>query len=47
MKHTDYFDTFLTNTVNLSELKLDQLEARVENIYTVSEGRRRVRTGDC
>lgn len=33
MKHTDYFDEFLTNTVNLSKFRLEKLEERVESIY--------------
>lgn len=33
MKHIDYFDNFLKNTVNLSEFNLDILESRVESIY--------------
>ncbi|MGH3648478.1 MAG: SMODS domain-containing nucleotidyltransferase, partial [Micromonosporaceae bacterium] len=33
MKHTDYFDNFLKNTVNLSQFNLDTLEGRVESIY--------------
>ncbi|MBY8853958.1 hypothetical protein K7G98_39295, partial [Saccharothrix sp. MB29] len=34
MKHTDYFDEFLANTVNLSKFKLELLEGRVESIYS-------------
>ncbi|CUU58770.1 hypothetical protein Ga0074812_12213 [Parafrankia irregularis] len=34
MKHTDYFNSFLKNTVNLSQPKLDLLAARVDAIYT-------------
>lgn len=34
MRHTDYFDTFLTNEVNLSKFKLEQLGTRDEEIYT-------------
>ena len=30
MKHTDYFDTFLTDTVNLSKLKLELLEVEYQ-----------------
>ena len=33
MKHTNYFDNFLKNTVNLSQFNLDTLEARAEAIY--------------
>ncbi|MGH3716505.1 MAG: SMODS domain-containing nucleotidyltransferase, partial [Micromonosporaceae bacterium] len=33
MKHIDYFDNFLKNTVNLSQFNLDTLEGRVESIY--------------
>lgn len=33
MKHTNYFDNFLKNTVNLSQFNLDILEARSEAIY--------------
>lgn len=33
MKHTDYFDNFLTNTVNLSKFNLDTLSDRVDAIY--------------
>lgn len=38
MKHTDYFDTFMTDTVNLSRLKLDVLEDRVEDVYSALTG---------
>lgn len=34
MKHTDYFNSFLTNSVNLSKLKLETLDDRVERLYT-------------
>lgn len=33
MQHADYFKTFLTDTVNLGEVKLDLLGERVERIY--------------
>ncbi|GLY41405.1 hypothetical protein Amsp01_074280 [Amycolatopsis sp. NBRC 101858] len=33
MKHTNYFDEFLANTVNLSKFNLETLEERVESIY--------------
>lgn len=33
MKHTAYFDTFLTNEVNLSKFKLETLDGRVETIF--------------
>lgn len=33
MKHTDYFDTFLADTVNLSKRKLETLDERVERVY--------------
>lgn len=33
MKHTDYFNNFLTNTVNLSQFNLDILASRVDAIY--------------
>lgn len=33
MKHTDYFDNFLKNTVNLSRFNLDTLADRVDAIY--------------
>jgi hypothetical protein len=33
MKHTDYFNNFLTNTVNLSQFNLDILAGRVDAIY--------------
>jgi len=33
VQHTDYFGNFLTNTVNLSQFKLDVLEGRVDAIY--------------
>lgn len=33
MKHTDYFNTFLNDSVNLSKLKLELLEDRVEDVY--------------
>ncbi len=33
MRHTDYFDTFLGDTVNLSKFKLELLEDRVKDIY--------------
>ena len=38
MKHTDYFDTFLSGTVNLSKLKLETLEQRVDRVYDLLEG---------
>ncbi|WP_204299616.1 SMODS domain-containing nucleotidyltransferase [Actinoplanes campanulatus] len=33
MKHTDYFNNFLKNTVNLSQFNLDTLAGRVDSIY--------------
>ncbi|MDH6460443.1 hypothetical protein M2302_000598 [Micromonospora sp. A200] len=33
MKHVDYFDNFLKNTVNLSQFNLDKLADRVDAIY--------------
>lgn len=33
MKLTDYFNSFLTETVNLSQFRLDTLESRAESIY--------------
>ena len=33
MRHTNYFNNFLKDTVNLSQFRLDTLEARVESIY--------------
>lgn len=33
MKHTDYFNVLLKDTVNLSQAKLDLLESRVETVY--------------
>jgi hypothetical protein len=33
MKHDDYFDNFLTNTVNLSKFRLETLEGQVDAIY--------------
>lgn len=33
MKHADYFNNFLTNTVNLSKLKLNQSDDRVDDVY--------------
>jgi hypothetical protein len=33
VRHTTTFDSFLKNTVNLSQPRLDTLEARVESIY--------------
>lgn len=33
MKHVDYFDHFLKNTVNLSQWRLDTLDSRVNSIY--------------
>ncbi|WP_239311386.1 cyclic GMP-AMP synthase DncV-like nucleotidyltransferase [Frankia sp. Cj3] len=33
MKHTDYFDNFLKNTVNLSQFNLNVLAGRVDAIY--------------
>ncbi|WP_045876713.1 cyclic GMP-AMP synthase DncV-like nucleotidyltransferase [Pseudofrankia sp. DC12] len=37
MKHTDYFNNFLKNTVNLSQFNLDVLAGRVDAIYTALE----------
>nr|MDT0659111.1 nucleotidyltransferase [Micromonospora sp. DSM 115978] len=34
MMHTDYFKNFLDNTVNLSKLKLELLDKRVNTIYS-------------
>jgi len=34
VKHTDYFDSFMTNTVNLGKFRLDLLDERVQSIYT-------------
>ena len=34
MRHTDYFTSFLTNTVNLSKYNLEVLSGRVDAIYT-------------
>lgn len=33
MKHTDYFQNFLDNTVNLPQWKVDLLSSRVDSIY--------------
>lgn len=33
MKHIDYFDTFLTDSVNLSKRKLETLDDRVDRVY--------------
>ncbi|KLL09644.1 SMODS domain-containing nucleotidyltransferase [Protofrankia coriariae] len=33
MRHTDYFDSFMKNTVNLSQYNLDLLASRVDAIY--------------
>nr|WP_042190391.1 nucleotidyltransferase [Kibdelosporangium sp. MJ126-NF4]CEL19304.1 hypothetical protein [Kibdelosporangium sp. MJ126-NF4]CTQ94897.1 hypothetical protein [Kibdelosporangium sp. MJ126-NF4] len=33
MRHTNYFNNFLKNTVNLSQPRLDTLEGRVDSIY--------------
>ena len=33
VEHTDYFDDFMTNTVNLSQFNLDTLSGRVDAIY--------------
>jgi hypothetical protein len=35
VKHTDYFDDFLKNVVNLGQFSLDKLDDRVEAIYKV------------
>ena len=34
MRHTSTFDSFMKNTVNLSQFRLDTLEGRAESIYT-------------
>lgn len=34
MKHKDYFDTFLKDTVNLSQFNIDTLSGRVDSIYS-------------
>lgn len=33
MKHTDYFNSFLTDTVNLGKIKLETLETRADYIF--------------
>lgn len=33
MKHTDYFNTFLADTVNLGKIKLETLESRADSIF--------------
>lgn len=38
MKHTTYFDTFLTDTVNLTKFKLDKLADHVDDIFTTLKG---------
>jgi len=38
VKHIDYFDNFLKETVNLSKFNLDTLEGRVESIYSALKG---------
>jgi len=33
MKHEDYFDNFLTNTVNLTRFRLETLEGQAQSVY--------------
>ena len=38
MKHADYFDNFMTSTVNLSKFKLERLEKNVEDLFSALKG---------